>query len=688
VIPIFSPQSIAVVGASANLDRISGLPVRYLQQHEYRGEIYPVNPNHDRVGGLPCYPHISETPEVPDFAMVILPARLVVDTVKECLEAGVDTVLIVSSGFSETGEAEDAAAEQRLAELADEYDANIIGPNSQGIINIPDGIAASFTPALKRSKMLEGDVSFVTQSGAFGGALTTMFQDSGLGLDKWVATGNEVHLESLDFIDMLSDEQGTDVVAGYIEGFKDGRKLIELKRTTGGIDLPIVLLKVGRSDRGKTAAKSHTGTVAGSHRVYEGIFAETGVMVVNDVDRFLDVVRTVSTLEELPGPRIGVITTSGGAGVHIADVAEEKGLELPELTGETYDRISDQIPEYGSAINPVDMTAQVVNSPEAFRECLNLLLDDTDIDTVILQITNASGKRAKKYAETVVDIATESDTPLFVTWTGGVEKIGATEIYQDANVPIFENPAACVRTIATINDFRESKSRLRDASDLPARTPVASTAGPEIVTETKAKELLSEYGVPIPEERLVTSRDAAVDAASSIGYPVVAKLVSPDIQHRNRVGAIRTELMSDSKVESAFTDIVEIAADNNAEVEGVTIQRQVNSKVELSLGIVTDEDFGPVVMFGRGGVDIESVDDVTFRTIPTARSQAADMLDDLETVDRNTFDPEQQEALTDAIVGLSDLYMDNPWIHEADVNPIVVGSDGVVAVDGLFVGSD
>lgn len=688
MLPIFSPQSIAVVGASSDLERISGLPVKYLQEHEYEGAIYPINPNHDRIDNLPCYSDISQTPEVPDLAMVILPARLVVDTVEDCLQAGVNNVLIVSSGFSETGTEKDANDEQRLAELANKYDANIIGPNSQGLINVPERITASFTPALKRSELLEGDVSFVTQSGAFGGALTTMFQDAELGLNKWVATGNEAHLESLDFVDMLADDPETDVIAGYIEGFKDGRKLIELKRTSEGIDLPIVFLKVGRSDRGKAAAESHTGKIAGSHRVYEGVFEETGVMAVDDVDQFLDVARTVSTLDKLPGSRLGVITTSGGAGVHIADIAEEEGLQLPELTGETYDRIVERIPEYGSAINPVDITAQVVNSPEAFRECLALLLNDAEIDTVILQITNATGEQAKEYAEFVVDIAAESDTPLFVSWAGGLQKEAAIELYRDANIPVFENPAACVRTIASVNAFRESKPRLHEAMNLPARAPTDSETGPDVVTETQAKELLAEYGIPVPEEHLVTSKDAAIDAASAIGYPVVAKLVSPDIQHRNRVGAIRTDLSSDLEVESAYSDIMEIADEIGAEVEGVTIQQQVTSGTELSLGIVMDDDFGPVVMLGRGGVDIESVDDVTFRTIPTAPSQADDMLTNLETVESEGFNSEQEEALTDAIVGLSDLYRENPWICEADINPIIVGATDIMAVDALFIGPE
>lgn len=685
---MFEPESIAIIGASSDLDRISGLPVKYLLDHGYEGEIYPVNPNHDEIGSLQAYASVTDIPETPDLAMVILPANLVVDVVEECMAEGVETVLVVSSGFSETGTDDGASAEQQLAELSSDYHANLIGPNSQGIINVPENVTASFTPALKRNPMLPGDVSFVTQSGAFGGALTTLFQESGLGLNKIVATGNEAHLESLDFLLQFAHDESTKVVAGYIEGFVDGRKLVELKRTDVGIDLPVVLLKVGRSERGKTAAASHTGKIAGSHRVYDGVFKETGVMAVEDVDRFVDVARSVSLLDELPGPRIGVMTTSGGAGVYIADVAAEEGLELPELTGDTRDGIGQYIPDYGSAVNPVDITAQVVNQPEVFKECLQLLLEDESLDTVLLQITNASGEGAEEYAEFVVEATKDIEKPLMVTWTGGIDKEAAMEIYNEAGIPVFENPAAAVESIAIINEFQESKPRLRETMDLPAQPPEGSEVGPAVVTEMEGKKLLAEYGIKVPEERLVSSEADARDAAEDISYPVVAKLVSPDIQHRNRVGGIMPDLTSPEAVAEAYEEIAAIADDQNADLTGVSIQEQLAPGEELSLGIVTDEDFGPVTMLGRGGVDIESNADVTFRTIPTGQLQAESMIDDLGTFEDGTFTDVQCEAITDAIVGLSDLYQENTWIREADVNPVIVREDGVVAVDALFLGPE
>jgi acyl-CoA synthetase (NDP forming) len=685
---LFSPSSIAVVGASADPERVSGLPVKYLQDHGYGGEIYPVNPNHETVAGLRCYPDVGSLPETPDLVLVIVPGRLVVDVVAESLARGAENVLIVSSGFSETGTEEDEAAERRITQLAEEYEATVVGPNSQGVIEFHDRVAASFTPALRRPELLAGEVSFVTQSGAFGGALTTMLQDENVGLSKWIATGNEAATGALDVLAFLAGDDRTGVVAGYVEGFDDGRKLVELKRTDAGIDLPVVLLKVGRSERGRSAAASHTGTVASAHEVYEAVFRETGIMSVDDVDLFVDLTRAVSLLERLPGDRVGVVTTSGGAGVHIADVADEEGLTLPSLEGGTSDRIREYIPEFGSALNPVDLTGQVVNSKEAFSECLRALFEDDGISTIILQITNASGESAEEYAERVVEVAGGYEKPLLLCWTGGVEKDSGLETYRDAGIPVFENPARCVRAVAAMSRFADSKPRLRAAADLPARTPEFdpdAEEAPSVLTETDAKALLAEYGVDVPDEVLATA-SADIARAEAVGFPAVAKLVAPDLPHRDRVGGVRTDIEDRDALETAYRDLFDLAEELDVDPTGVSVQEQVPGTTELALGLHVDPDFGPVCMLGRGGVDIEETRDVTFRTIPVAPEQAASMLGEFDLP--TALDPGQREAVADAVVSLSDLYLENPWIREADVNPLLVTPDGATAVDALFVGPD
>lgn len=682
----FDPDAIAVVGASTDPAKLTGRPVRYLLDHGYPGEIYPINPNAETIAGLDCYPDIKALPEPPDLAMIMLPADIVPETVETCLAAGVEEVVVVSSGFAETGDPDAVAAEERLLALADDHDACLVGPNSQGVINVPARMTASFTPALARDELLSGGVSFVTQSGAFGGALTTLLQERGIGLNRWVSTGNEADLTALDFANQLAHDPDTDVVAGYIEGFDDGCELVALRRTAAGIDTPVVLLKVGRSRAGKAAAQSHTGTVAGDDAVYRSVFTETGVMDVGNVEEFVDVVEMVTRLAGEPGRRLGVLSTSGGAGVHIADVAGEAGLELPELTGDTRARIEDHIPAYGTARNPVDVTAQVASAPAAFIDCLTLLLDDQSLDAVVLQITNLGGDRATARADRIVEAIDGRETPLAVAWTGGTEKGDGVATLRAAGVPVFEDPARCVRALGRVADYATARPRMQAASDLPARLAgPAAEDHPAVLTEPAAKRLLADYGIDVPAGRLVERPDAAGAVAADLGYPVVAKLVAPSLRHRSRIDGVRTGLATPEAVERACEELLAIAEHRDIAVDGVTIQAQVPGGIEVALGI-TDSDFGPVVMLARGGTAIEAVDDTAFRTIPVAREQAASMLPELDTLSGDRLGRKATSDLLDALEALSAVYVDNQWIREADINPVVVTSERVVAVDALFLG--
>lgn len=687
---LFDPDSIAVIGASANPEKVSGRPIRFLQHHDYPGTIYPVNPNHTEIAGLPCYPDITAVPHPPDLALVIIPAPLVLNAVTDTLEAGTTNIVIVSSGFAETATTTGVETQRALTTLATEHNATIVGPNSQGVIDFRTRLTASFTPALDRDTLPTGPVSFVTQSGAFGGALTTLLLETGVGLNKWIATGNEAAVESLDILHHLATDNTTSVAAGYIEGFEDGRKLIELKRTPAGIDLPVVLLKVGRSDRGRAAAASHTGKVATHHRVYDAIFRETGVMAVSDIDRFVAVTRTLTQLDTLPGPRLGILTTSGGAGVHLADEAIDADLAIPELTGHTRDVIEAAIPDYGAAFNPVDVTGQVVNSRDAFADCLSAMLADDDLDAIALQITNVTGDNAVEFADLVTTAADPHDTPLFVCWTGGVDKTKGLARYDDAGIPVFENPARCIRTIAHLAAYNAAKPRLHAANHLPARPPIPDPATglqnpPAVLPEPDAKALLREYGIPVPAEHHIDHPTDNISAAvEDLGTPVVAKLVSPGLPHRTNVGGVRTDLTTPEDVRRAVDHLFDLAVSLDVDVHGVSLQEQLPSGTEISVGITTDPDFGPLVMFGRGGVAIEAIDDVTFRTIPLAEEQAASMLTELRTINPTTFTPKQRTALTGILTRLSDLYADNQWIHEADLNPVLLTPDSAVALDALF----
>jgi acetyltransferase len=517
-----------------------------------------------------------------------------------------------------------------------------------------------------------------------------MFQENDIGLNKMAATGTEAAIESLDIFEYLVEDDTTNVISGYIEGFKNGRKLISLKRDESGIDMPIVLLKVGESEKGRQAAKSHTGTIAGRYEIYQGIFKETGVISVNDIILFFAVNETLSMIDELPSDQIGVVTSSGGAGVLIADTAEREGLQLPDLDGRTVEKVEQYLPAAGSTLNPIDFATQP--DMKERMEILDHLLNDNNVETVIFQITNITGKRAKQFAERTVETAKNYQKPLFIIWTGGVEKQSAIDMLESADIPVFESPALCVRTIGAIQAFSESKPRLEEAKGLPATLDELKKAGEGYndniseLTEFEGKKLLKEYGIPVVEDVIIDTVDEAVNVSNELGGKVVAKLISPDLPHRNEVGGVRTDLSSEVDVRNATDDLFSLIDELDIGGGRVTLQKQVEGDMELALGIVNSPDFGPVLMFGRGGVNIEAINDITFRSIPVVSSQAESMFNDIDTIDTDNIEPKHLDEIVNTITNFSDLYMQNQWISEADINPIIINDDGPVAVDALFQG--
>lgn len=685
----FDPDSIALVGASSDPTRIAGLPVQYLNEHGYSGTVYPINPKHDEIGGYTCYPSIDDAPETPDTAMILLPSEMILDIVEDCLSVGIENIIVVSSGFSETGTETGAKREAELAALAEEYDAAILGPNSQGIINFSKGVTACFTPALDRDELHTGSVSFVTQSGAFGGALTTLMQEAGIGLDKWVSTGNESALGALPLVDQLAHNNSTEVVAGYLEGFDDGRKLVEIKRTEDGIDLPIVAMKVGTSERGRSAASSHTGTIASEATVYDSVLREHGIITVDDIDVLIATTKLLVNVNTLPYGELGVLSTSGGAGVYIADRAADLDLELADLSMQTRKSIDEHLPDYGSAMNPIDTTAAVLNSTQAFEDCLIALYEDDSVDTVLLQITNISGDRGEELAETFCRIDSQYDKPAVVCWTGALDDFAGAKQYRDANIPLFENPDRCLKSISAIEPFVRSKPVLQSSTEYPSRVelPELDSSVPRKLAEVAAKNLFSEHGIAVPDEERVASVEQAVDAAENLDSTIVMKILSEEIDHKDRIGGVRLDLSDADEVRDAASELLALEENTTDGVE-LTVQEQVSYEHELGLGITIDDDFGPVLLLGRGGVDIESIEDVTFRTIPVSDAQAETMLDDLDTVPTESFTSSQRGAVIDAIVSLSELFLENRWITECDMNPLVVTRDDAIAVDGLLTGYD
>lgn len=727
---LFDPDSVAVVGASTDSDTITGRPQRFLDRHGFDGDVYPVNPNHDAIDGLPCYDSVLDVPGPVDVAMVLVPASVVPSVLAECGEKGVEFAVVASSGFGEVGD-EGRRRESRLRELAADAGVRVLGPNCQGVLNLHERLTLSFSSMLDRDGLLAGPLGFVTQSGAFGGAIFQMTQDMGIGTKYWASTGNEVDVDAVEVIDHLVGNPDVEVVVAYVESLKRGEAFARVARDALAAGTPILALKVGRSERGDRAATSHTGKMTGDYGVYRAIFDEYGVLSLDSIGAFRDAVDVFVTVADADVPsgegNVGVITASGGAGVLIADACAAEGVVMADLADGTRAEIASIIPPYGSTINPVDVTGNTISSPDLFTDCIDVVLDDPGVESVILQFGNSGDEMGAAYRKEIEAVAAAHDKLVVAVFTGGRPPADVLDAYRDAGIPTFEDPVRAVRAIALLSRFAAARAdhagREPDGSDRigddrdrdrdrnqdqdqdrdrdrdPART--ATRGGrerrpvPAIETWDDVRALTAEFDVPVARGRLAADPDAAVAVAEDLGYPVVVKAAAGDLDHRTDVGAVRTDLHTPDAVRAAFDSVVaavrEHAGDGRDDADGATrgvlVQEQCDDGVETIVGVLPNTDFGPVMMFGAGGVHAETLRDVSYRSLPLTRRTAADLVDatDVGRVLRSGRDRAYDvDALVDLLLGTAALYEAHDGIAELEMNPVVVGPDGATAVDFLL----
>ncbi len=462
--PLFHPRSIAILGASQDADKIVGKPLYFLQKHGYTGKIYPVNPKYKEISGVPCYPSLAKVPGEIDVVLIGLPAEGVLGALRECAGRGVQTAVAFASGFAEVG-GRGVKMQEELRDFAQQAGIALCGPNSQGVINLFEGATVSFTLALERHPLRTGKLAFITQSGALGGALFTTAQEMGLGFSYWVSSGNEAVLESTDYMHYMVQDAKTEIILGYIEGFRNVEKLRLVARAALERRKPIVILKVGKSEVGAKAASLHTGAVTGSGPFYENLFRDIGILQVRDVDELFDVGSMLSVGKLPQGNGVGIITISGGAGVLFSDLCAEEGLAVPPLEGETRKEMLKLLPPFGSALNPVDITAQSrqleASNPDLYKDYLRVLLRDPGCHSVIFILTAASGKRGQKIARDIVDLFPETEKPIAVSWFAGNVAQDCYEILEKAGVPLFKIPGRCVRAMGALARYSQFLRNLK-----------------------------------------------------------------------------------------------------------------------------------------------------------------------------------------------------------------------------------
>jgi acetate---CoA ligase (ADP-forming) len=701
---LVDPRSIAIIGASNDPKSISGQPMRFLLQHGYRGALYPVNPKYTEIDGVACHESVAALPVTPDLALILVAARRVPDMLRQCGEKGVRFAIVYSSGFAEAGEA-GAALQRECADIAKAFGIRVIGPNCQGFVstgaNVYAGFGAPFGVSYRR-----GGLSLISQSGGFGCALLLMADELGIGLRHFLTTGNEADVSLLDLVDACIDDPHTSLIATYIEGLKDARRLVEVANRALDAGKPLLAWKVGNTADGAKAAASHTANLGGASALYRTAFRQTGVIEVTDVADLGDYARAFEAGRLPRGNRIAVVTLSGGAGILITDACAERGMSVPSLSADTLERLKPIVPAFASLNNPIDLTAGILAEPKIFADALQIIADDPNIDAIAIMAAAASGEVAQAMAKAIVRVYDNIDKPMMLAWNARHDM--AREAYETIGahgVPLYATPVRCGRAFAALSDYaaaRRARAAARDSvqsgersgynSDHARALLAAHQGKPGDLTEHAAQALLRDYGIATPKSALARNRDEAFSIAREIGFPLVIKVQSPDIPHKTEAGAVRVGICDEAALAAAFDEIVGNARRHvpHARIEGVLVQEEIRDAIEMIVGIENDASFGPALMCGLGGIYAEVLKDVTFRLAPVTLDAAHAMIRELRSfamLDGARGKPLADiDALAETLVALSAMARDQQAsLRELDINPLFVlpAGKGVRAGDAL-----
>ena len=688
--PLFRPRSIAILGASGDPARIGGKPVRLLKDFGFGGKIYPVNPNHETVQGLPAYASVGDIKGTVDQAIMAVPARLAVQVAQECAAKGVKSIVAFTSGFAEMS-ADGIAMQERLSEIARESGMRIMGPNCLGIFSVRDRSWSTFSSSVEMVRPKTGPIGIVSQSGAFGAHFFALARERGCGFSYWATTGNECDVEFADCVRFYAEDKDTKVILGYMEGCRDAERLYEALAIAHANGKPVVMMKVGNSDIGAHAAASHTASLAGSDDVYEAVFKHFNVHRARTARELVDIGYACSFGQYPKGKRLGIVTISGGAGVLMADAAADVDLDVAPMPAKTQARLKKLIPFAGTR-NPVDTTAMFYNDWSLLTKNFDAMLSEGNYDSIASFFTSFAFSDAltDKLLEAIRPIRKKfPDRPMALSIFGDPKNLRKIEA---EGILAFEDPAQPIFALSALARLHAGFQRKLPAPPaIPAKTPRMPKRA---LNEYEAKRLLKRAGVPAAHESLASSPADAAKKAAAIGFPVVMKIVSPDILHKTEIGGVKLNLGSQSAVRKAYGEILASArkAEPDARIDGILVAKMIGGGVETILGTFRDPTFGPVVMFGLGGIFAEALKDVTFRVAPFGVREAARMIRDIKGYSilegARGAPPADIAALAKALSQLSIFAVANAdRLESIDVNPFLVleKGKGAVALDALLV---
>ena len=689
----FKPHSVAVIGASDKPGKVGRVVLENLIDSGYPGDIYPVNPRDAEILGHKSYPSVLDLPEAPDLAVIIVPAEAVPEVLDQCGRKGVKAAVIISAGFKEAGR-EGYRLELELEKTAKRHGIRVLGPNCLGLADTSTPMNAAFAS----TSPLGGRLAFFSQSGALCTAALGWTREHGLGFSKFVSIGNKMDVDELDLLQALEDDWHSRVIAGYLEGIKRGEDFLRLAAEVTR-KKPVVIFKAGTTQAGAKAVSSHTGTLAGSENAYVASFKRTGVIRAESMEDLFHICRGFSQQPVPAGDRVVIVTNAGGPGIITADALEHAGLKLAGLEKDTVEKLRKCLPPASNVYNPVDVLGDAL--ADRYEKALEVLMRDGQVDSIICILTPQAMTQVPETARALVETCAGKGKSVFAVFMGGTEIDAAEEILHAAGIPNYRFPETAVRTIRAMAEYRAYLNRERDeaAAFEVNRDRVEElfakvlAEGRSQLGEVEAREVFDSYGIPVARTMLATNMTECIAAGREIGYPVVAKIASPQILHKTEVGGVKVGINNTDELIEAYEEITANARRlmPNAQIWGVVVQEMLKPSKELIVGMNRDPQFGPLLMVGLGGIYVEVLKDISFRLAPVGVRESMEMLKELKTywLLRGTRGekPADIAAVTEVIQRVSQLVTDFPLIQELDINPLrVFDKDmGCVAADARII---
>jgi acetyltransferase len=690
---LFSPRSIAVIGASRTEGKLGHAVVRNLVNSGFRGAIYPVNPQPGDIMGLACYPGVDAIPGPVDMAVIVIPGKAVLDALEACGQKGVGAAIVISAGFRETGHA-GLMAERKMAEIAQQCNMRIVGPNCLGVIDTLSPYNASFAVGMPR----QGTIAFMSQSGALCTSVLDIALARDIGFSRFVSLGNKADLSEIDFIEAWADDPASKVIMAYLEGIADGARFIDIARRLTK-HKPIIAIKSGTTSAGSRAVSSHTGTLAGSERAYEAAFKQAGVIRASSVGNLFDLAVALSNQPLPRNDQVAIVTNAGGPGIMATDAIERLGLKVATLTQETMDALRQALPPAASVLNPVDVLGDAL--ADRYQLALKLVTADPNVGALIVILTPQFVTQIEETARAVVEAAAQSSIPVFACFMGeantqvGVKMLAANHV---PNYIVPEQAAAVLKAMVDQRRWQDTPLPKFEQFDVDRERVTqifkqVRDSGRLQIGDAEARDILQAYHIPIPASKLCKTADEAVAFAEQVGYPVVMKIASPDILHKTDIGGVRLNLQNAGEVSDSF-DLITFRATRHmpdAEIWGCLVQQQVRGGKEVICGMNRDPQFGALVMFGLGGIYVEVLKDVAFRVAPFSREEANALMREIRSFNllRGVRGQARSDiqAIADTLLKISQLVTDFPEIVEMDINPLMVFEQGrgVMGIDMRLV---